>query len=117
MADLYNFSIINSQSYCLQARAKDSNGNALSLTGYYITGGAKYHFSDEDYALNLNPTITDITGGLININLYSYQTSGLKTTVMPYNIWAYQTGIQGNMAALSILHGYISSFPDTLTNF
>lgn len=109
----YNFELICGQSYCLQARALASDGSSLDLTNYGVRGGAKYKFSDNRYALNLNPSVVNATGGFIQLNISGFQTSGLVPTVLNYDVEAFTSGISGDNNTLKILRGYIEVWPET----
>ena len=112
MATLYDFDLVCGQSFCLSATAKDSNGDPLDLSDYnFVRGGAKYKFSDNTYALNFNPSITNPTGGIIQFSFSGYQTSGINTTVMPYDVEAGVSGISGDNTCIKILRGYINTYP------
>lgn len=116
MATLYNFDIVAGASHCVQAQAKDSSNNPVDLTNYYVRGGAKNKFSDNTYALNLNPIVFHATSGIVQFSISGFQTSGLKTNVIPYDVEATLTGISGDNTVLKILRGYISVYPE-ISNF
>lgn len=116
MSTLYNFTIVAGASHCIQARALDSDSNPVNLTNYGVRGGAKYKFSDNSYAINLNPTIITPTGGLIQISISGFQSSGLKTTIMPFDLESYTTGTSGDNITMKILRGYMFVEPE-VSNF
>lgn len=114
---LYNFDIIAGASHCISTTVKDSDGNPLDISAYdTIRGGAKVNFSSNSYILNLNPTITVPSSGLININVSGYATSGLPCSIYPYDIEIAQTSISGDGRVMKILRGYISLSPE-VSNF
>ena len=107
----YNIELVQNQSYCLNTTITDSNGIAVDLSNRVLRGGAKYYFSDNDYAINFNPQILNLSSGIISMSISGYQVSGLKTTVMPYSIYATTTGVSGNGNVIPILNGYVYVYP------
>ena len=86
MANVYDISIEQGSSFNLTLTAKDSNGNLLNLNGYSARGSIKYGYGSASYLLNLNPTITNPTNGLITISLSASDTSSLPVTKAVYDI-------------------------------
>ena len=116
MPDYYDIDLIIGQSYCLRATAKDSSNNPIDLSSYTVRGGVKYNFSDNNYALNFNPTIYSAASGIIEVSLSGYMTSGLKIGVFPYDIEVAQTGIMGDGNVIKILRGSMNTWPE-VSNF
>jgi len=109
----FNIELIAGQSYCLTTTLTDSSNVAINLTNYVVRGGAKFNYSDASYAINFNPTISSAVSGIILISLSGYMTSGLKSTIMPYDIEAAQTGVSGDSNVYKTLRGYLYVWPET----
>jgi len=88
----YNISLIQGDSLSLTVQLKDSNGDAINLSGYNVRGKVKYSFGSEDYLLNLSPQISgDGSSGYITINVAPSGTASLPITVARYDLEKYTT--------------------------
>ena len=82
---VYNISINQGESYNLDATLVSSSGTSVNLSGYYLRGQARYSYGSTGVLLDLSPTITNATGGAINLTLTPAQTArNPQTTYQPY---------------------------------
>ncbi len=83
---VYNISINQGESYNLDATLVSSSGTSVNLSGYYLRGQARYSYGSTGVLLDLSPTITNATGGAINLTLTPAQTANLPVTIAVYDI-------------------------------
>jgi hypothetical protein len=106
---VYNISINQGESYNLDATLISSSGTYVNLSGYYLRGQARYSYGSTGVLINLNPTITNITGGNINVSLTPTQTAGLPSTIAVYDIESF---ISGESTVNRVLNGLFSISPE-----
>ena len=106
---VYNISINQGESYNLDASLVTSSGTSVNLSGYYLRGQARYSYGSTGVLLDLNPTITNATGGAISINLTPTQTASLPSTIAVYDIESY---ISGESTVNRVLNGLFSISPE-----
>jgi hypothetical protein len=63
---------------------RDDNYNYKNLSGYLISGFAKYNYCHTGYLLNLNPTIYSLESGTIDLSIPFTGTLSLPVTKVPY---------------------------------
>jgi hypothetical protein len=66
----------------------NSDGNPMNLSGYGITGYVKNRFSDSGWLAMIQVSGVSLTGGQITLNIANTGTSGLVTSIMPYDVHA-----------------------------
>lgn len=108
MANIYNISIEQGSSFNLNLVAKKSNGEALNLNGYNARGGIRYGYSSTGYLLDLGPTISVPSSGIINVSLTSVETSTLPVTKAVYDIEVYDN----NDYTFKAIRGYVDVVPE-----
>ena len=106
---VYNISINQGESYNLDATLINSSGTSVNLSGYYLRGQARYSYGSTGVLLDLGPTITNATGGAINVSLTPTQTAGLPITIAVYDIESY---VSGDGTVNRVLNGIFSISPE-----
>lgn len=106
---VYNISINQGESYNLDANLISSSGTSVNLSGYYLRGQVRYSYGSTGVLLNLAPTITNATGGAINVSLTPAQTATLPTTIAVYDIESY---VSGDSTVNRVLNGIFSINPE-----
>jgi hypothetical protein len=108
----YNISINQGESYNLDATLISSSGTKINLSGYDLRGQVRYSYGSTGVLLNLAPTVTNHTGGAININLTAEQTASLPTTIAVYDIESFPTGDGAPNIVNRVLNGLFSISPE-----
>lgn len=105
----YNISINQGESYNLDATLTTCSGSVVNLSGYSLRGQVRYSYGSTGVLLNLNPTITNATGGALNVALTPAQTAALPTTIAVYDIESY---VSGDSTVNRVLNGLFSISPE-----
>ena len=124
MATSYNINTIQGDGLQLSLRVKDSNNNAINLSGYDVRGVVKYAYGytgNEQVLVNLNPTIISgnngsyYASGIVNINVESYTTASIPVGTFVYDIERFPYGIPtGN--SIKLIRGKFIVSPE-VTSF
>jgi hypothetical protein len=102
MATSYNINTIQGDGLQLSLRVKDSNNNAINLSGYDVRGVVKYAYGytgSEQVLVNLNPIIVSgnngsyYSSGIVNINVESYTTASIPVGTFVYDIERFPYGV------------------------
>ena len=120
MATVYNFDASQGSELNVRLNVKDTNGNAINLSGYGARGVVKYRYSSTDSLIDLSPTIVSGTSGdawvsgLIDIYLSGTQTVNLPVVQFVYDIERYPTGVgeNANGAVIKLMKGDFNVFPE-----
>ena len=125
MATSYDLNITQGSSFNVRLTTKDSNGNALNLSGYHVSGFIRNKYSDAAGLLSLAPSIvsgqsvpTDSTNwqndaifsGLIDVNLTATSTAALPITQALYDIEIYLDNAETSV--FKILNGKANIYPE-----
>ena len=124
MATSYNINTIQGDNLQLSLRVKDSNNNAINLSGYDVRGVVKYAYGytgNEQVLVNLNPTIISgnngsyYSSGIVSINVQSYITASIPVGTFVYDIERFPYGIPtGN--SIKLIRGKFIVSPE-VTSF
>ena len=124
MATSYNINTIQGDGLQLSLRVKDSNNNAINLSGYDVRGVVKYAYGytgDQQVLVNLNPVIFSgnngsyYASGIVNINVESYTTASIPVGTFVYDIERFPYGIPtGN--SIKLIRGKFIVSPE-VTSF
>tara|TARA_Y100000310_G_C20157155_1_gene567372 strand:+ start:161 stop:547 length:387 start_codon:yes stop_codon:yes gene_type:complete len=125
MATSYDLNIVQGSSFNIRLSTKDSNANALNLSGYHVSGYIRNKYSDALGLLDLDPAIvsgqsvpTDdsnwendaIFSGLIDVNLTALETAALPITQALYDIEIYIDNAETSV--FKILNGKANIHPE-----
>jgi hypothetical protein len=125
MATSYDLNITQGSSFNVRLTTKDSNGDALNLSGYHVSGFIRNKYSDADGLLNLEPEIFSgqsvpttpanwwndaIFSGFIDINLSAKATSVLPITQAIYDIEIYLDDTETSV--FKVLNGKANIYPE-----
>ena len=111
MATSYNITGYQGDYIQLTLNVKDSNGSALNLSGYAVRGQVRTSYGATGVLLDLNPTITNITSGIMAINIDSYISQNLPVSEHVYDIERYPSGIiTGN--SIKLMRGKFTILPE-----
>ena len=124
MATSYNINTIQGDNLQLSLRVKDSNNNAINLSGYDVRGVVKYAYGytgNEQVLVNLNPLIVSgnngsyYSSGIVSINVDSYVTASIPVGTFVYDIERFPYGIPtGN--SIKLIRGKFIVSPE-VTSF
>ena len=124
MATSYNINTIQGDGLQLSLRVKDSNNNAINLSGYDVRGVVKYAYGytgDQQVLLNLNQLIVSgnngsyYSSGIVSINVESYTTASIPVGTFVYDIERFPYGIPtGN--SIKLIRGKFIVSPE-VTSF
>jgi hypothetical protein len=120
MATVYNFDASQGSELSVRLNVKDTNGNAINLSGYGARGVVKYRYSSAGSLVDLSPTIVSGAGGdalisgLIDIYLSGTQTVDLPVGQFVYDIERYPTGVgvDVNGAVVKLMKGDFNVYPE-----
>jgi heat shock protein HspQ len=105
----YDISLTQGENYSLTARLKNTDGSYMNLSGYYVRGKARYSYGYTGVVVDLDPQIYSVTGGIIEVELTSSQTSSLPVGFLVYDIEKYTSG-DANVS--KVLNGKIIVCPE-----
>lgn len=108
-----NLSIIPGENYQVIINITDGNGAAIDLTSFSISGWAKYQYSNTGKLFDLQPYISNSTGGLVGINLPSTGTAFFPIGEFPYDVEV-ANSVTGT--AVKILYGKAIVGPPEISN-
>jgi len=111
MATSYNITGYQGDYIQLTLNIQDSNGNALSLSGYDIRGQVRASYGSTGVLLDLNPTITNQNSGIASINITSYISGEIPIGEHVYDIERYPSGAPlGD--SIKLMRGKFSILPE-----
>lgn len=111
MATSYNITGYQGDYIQLTLNIKDSNGSALSLSGYQVRGQVRTSYGSTGVLLDLNPTITNSASGTIAININSYISEDLPVSEHVYDIERYPSGIETG-DSIKLMRGKFTILPE-----
>ena len=120
MATVYNFDASQGSELSVRLNVKDTNGNAIDLSGYGARGVVKYRYSSASSLIDLSPTIVSGNSGqawisvLIDIYISGTQTVNLPVGQFVYDIERYPIGAgeDANGAVVKLMKGDFNVFPE-----
>ena len=120
MATVYNFDASQGSELSVRLNVKDTNGNAIDLSGYGARGVVKYRYSSASSLIDLSTTIVSGNSGqawisgLIDIYLSGTQTVNLPVGQFVYDIERYPIGAgeDANGAVVKLMKGDFNVFPE-----
>lgn len=112
---VYDIYVNQGESFELVGNAYDSNSSPINLSGYALRGKVKYSYGSTGVILNLNPQITNATGGVFSFSLTPDETSNLPIFLGVYDIEQYISGQFPELSVTKILKGYFSTEPQVTT--
>ena len=111
MATSYNITGYQGDYINLNFNIKDSSGDTMNLSGYEVRGQVRTSYGSTGILLDLNPTITNSTSGIIQINIDSYISKDLPVSDHVYDIERYPSGITtGN--SIKLIRGKFTILPE-----
>jgi len=111
MATYYNITGYQGDYLQLTLNIQDSSGTAINLSGYEVRGQVRASYGSTGVLLDLNPSITNSTSGIIQINVDSYISKDLPVSDHIYDIERYPSGIlTGN--SIKLMRGKFSILPE-----
>ena len=108
-----NLSITQGDVFSIRIEIKDSEGEADDLTLYGVRGFVKNKYSDTTALLDLSPTISNATSGLVDIDIPSSITEDLPITEAVYDVEKYL--LTDNSIVSKIIKGKMSIDPEVTT--
>ena len=119
MATSANLDIVQGATYSARVAVKDSNSNAINLSGYTTRGTAKMSYGhsgslidlDPDVVSGIAPSYAALPSGLVDINLTAIQTASLPVIQGVYDVEMYNAA--GTVTR--ILQGKVNVSPEVTT--
>lgn len=110
MSAEYNLSISPGSRFRAQFTAKDTNGNALNISGYNARAYVRNKFSSSGILLDLLPMISGTTAvsGIITVDLSATTTSGVPFGQFVWDLEIFTT--EDN--AYKLLKGRVVTYPE-----
>ncbi len=85
MAIYSNFTIDQGTTFSADIDVTDADGDALNLTGYTCAGQMRKSYNSNTFTA-FSASITNATGGVLNIGLSATQTNALKAGRYVYDV-------------------------------
>lgn len=104
----YDINIQQGADFYTTLSLTDCSGNAMNLSNCILSGYIKTHFYDTGILASLNPTIINVTGGIISLSISASFTTGIPVNYSFYDISLYNSG--SNLTS-KILYGKAICFP------
>ena len=103
MATSYNISTFQGDFLQAILSIKDSNSNAINLSGFDVRGQIRASYGSTGVLLDLNPTITSHISGLVSLSIPSNVTNQIPVGTFVYDIERFSSGIAtGNSIKLIV---------------
>ena len=103
MATSYNISTFQGDFLQAILSIKDSNSNAINLSGFDVRGQIRASYGSTGVLLDLNPTITNHISGLVSLSIPSNVTNQIPVGTFVYDIERFPSGIAtGNSIKLIV---------------
>lgn len=99
--------LIRGEGYSSILSALDTSGNAFNLSGYFLTGMARFRYDTSGCLLSFSPYSPNQTSGLVNVNLTPSLTSGSPIGSYYYGIDAYN-----NTERTTLFQGFMNVSPN-----
>lgn len=109
---VYNITINQGENYDLTATLTDSGGTPINISGYLLRGQIKYSYGSTGTLLDLEPSVVNATGGVINFNLDAIETASLPITIGVYDIERYVSGQSPETTVSRVLQGKVTITPE-----
>ena len=109
MSQVLDLTFIQGDDYKASINLTDDASNPTNLSGYAVAGKIRNRYGDSTYLLNLSPTISSITGGVIDIDIAASGTLSLPVTEAVYDIEIYQ-----GATVTRVLEGNVKILPQVL---
>ena len=113
MATSYDLNIIRGSDFSVRLNVKDSNGGAYNLSGYSVSGVAKYRYSSSNPLIDLSPVIVSgvngasYVNGMIDVNVFGTATTGVPIVQGVYDIEIYKGSYHEK-----VIHGKLNVLPE-----
>ena len=105
----YDLEIYKGTTYTLSLTLKDDAGAIIDLSYYLVSGFLKQRYSDTGKLINLSPTVTVPTSGIISLNISDIGTASLSPGYAFYDIQIKNTG---TLVVSTALAGKASIYPE-----
>ena len=109
---VYNITINQGENYDLTATLTDANGTPVNITGYALRGKVRYSYGSTGVLVDLEPSVINATGGVINFTLTPEETAALPITVAVYDIERYISGQSPETTVSRVLQGSVTVTPE-----
>lgn len=113
MATSYDLNVTRGSDFSVRLNVKDSAGGAYNLSGYSVSGVAKYRYSSSNSLLDLSPVIVSGTNGsLYASGIIDVNVSGTNTTGVPIVQGIYDIEIYKGTYHEKVIKGKINILPE-----
>ncbi len=109
---VYNITINQGENYDLTATLTNTNGTPVNISGYALRGKVRYSYGSTGILVNLEPSVVNATGGVINFTLTPEETAALPITVAVYDIERYVSGQSPETVVSRVLQGSVTVTPE-----
>lgn len=111
MANNYNITGYQGDYIQLNISGKDYSGSNVDLNGYEVRGQVRASYGSTGILLNINPTISNLNPGVININIESPVSKDIPIGDHLYDIERFPVGFPtGN--SIKIIKGKFIVLPE-----
>lgn len=109
---VYNIKINQGENYDLTATLTNTEGTPINISGYALRGKVRYSYGSTGVLFDLEPSVVNATGGVINFTLTPAETAALPITVAVYDIERFVTGQSPETTVSRVLQGSVTVTPE-----
>ena len=109
---VYNITVNQGENYDLTATLTNTDGTPVNISGYSLRGKVRYSYGSTGVLVNLEPSIINATGGIINFTLSPSETAALPITVAVYDIERFVSGQSPVTTVSRVLQGTVTVTPE-----
>lgn len=109
---VYNITVNQGENYDLTATLTNTDGTPVNISGYELRGKVRYSYGSTGILVNLEPSVVNATGGVINFTLTPTETAALPITVAVYDIERYVSGQSPELTVSRVLQGTVTITPE-----
>ena len=109
---VYNITINQGENYDLTATLTNTEGTPINISGYALRGKVRYSYGSTGVLFDLEPSVLNATGGVINFTLTPAETAALPITVAVYDIERYVSGQSPETTVSRVLQGSVTVTPE-----
>jgi len=100
--------IIRGNDCTSQLTALTTSSGIVNLSGYFLTGNARFRYEESGNLLNFSPYSSNTASGLVNLNIPSATTAECPVGAYYYNIDAYNS-----TQRVTLFNGFMNVYPNT----
>ena len=109
---VYNITVNQGENYDLTATLTNTDGTPVNISGYSLRGKVRYSYGSTGVLVDLEPSIVNATGGVINFTLSPSETAALPITMAVYDIERFVSGQSPVTTVSRVLQGTVTVTPE-----